>query len=204
MASEGDLRAWYTASGLKGKKLDGALRASEAAEVEDVGDLRMMLGVGQLEGVFSSATLSYIMTALKASAHPEPEPEASAQLATTHRLTDHDCSSEGLLSPLGGFALLKLLARPLRPLAAAQHLLEGSPPEPRVRVGSGTSALRRHVDSRGPCTRPAQSAFRQWASVWPCCCSLAQTLHIAMAAMAVVLPDMEVNVELAYIKADQV
>ena len=112
MASEDNLRAWYTASGLKGKKLEGAMRASEAAEVEDVDDLRMMLGVGQLEGVFSSATLSYIMTALKASAHPEPEPEAAAQLATTHRLTDHDCSSEGLLSPLGGFVLLKLLARP--------------------------------------------------------------------------------------------
>ena len=80
--------------------------------MEDVGDLRKMLEVGHLEGVFSGATLSYIMAALKASAHPEPEPEAAAELATTHRLTDHDCSSEGLLSPIGGFVLLKLLARP--------------------------------------------------------------------------------------------
>ena len=114
MASEDDLRAWFTASGLKNKKLEGALRASEAAGVEDVGDLRMMLGTGDLEGVFSGATLSYIKAALKApgGAGAQPEPEDEAELATTHRLTDHDCSSEGLLSPLGGFVLLKLLARP--------------------------------------------------------------------------------------------
>ena len=127
MASEGDLRAWFMASGLKGKKLEGAMRASEAADVDDVDDLRMMLGTGDLEGVFSGATLSYIKAALKApgGAGAQPEPEDEAELAMTHRLTDHDCSSEGLLSPIGGFVLLKLLARPcalLHPHTASHNL----------------------------------------------------------------------------------
>ena len=66
-ASE-ELRAWLAGTGLKDKKLEGALAVCEQKEVEDVSDLRMMMQAGNLEGSFHPVTLSYINNALLAQA----------------------------------------------------------------------------------------------------------------------------------------